>query len=119
MKLLIALPLAGVVAFASLNFASVRSQPSVIPAAGPISEIEIKSFRFLKDTVRVTPGTVVRWINRDAVGHTSTADDGDWESRLLGPGESFEHRLDRAGTFTYHCTPHPFMRGVVIVEEVP
>jgi plastocyanin len=29
---------------------------------------------------------------------------------------SYERTFDQAGTFAYHCTPHPFMRGTVIVE---
>jgi plastocyanin len=80
-------------------------------------EIEIKMFMFDPDTLRVEPGTAVRWINRDPVGHTSTAETGEWESPLLGPGESFEFRFDEEGTFSYNCTPHPFMRGAVIVES--
>jgi plastocyanin len=82
-------------------------------------EVEIKTFTFNPDTLRVESGTVVRWVNRDPVGHTSTAANGEWESPLLGPGESFEFRFDEEGTFAYNCTPHPFMRGVVIVEEKP
>lgn len=78
-------------------------------------EVEIVEFTFQADTVRVKPGTVVRWINRDQVAHTSTAEDGEWKSPLLGPGETFEQKFDEEGEHPYYCTPHPFMRGVVIV----
>jgi len=84
-----------------------------------VVEIEIREFRFRPDTVRIAPGTAVRWVNRDAVAHTSTADDGAWESPLIGPGETYTRRFESAGSFDYHCTPHPFMRGVIIVETDP
>ena len=83
-----------------------------------VVELEIRTFTFDPDTISVEPGTVVRWMNRDPVGHTSTAENGEWESPLLGPGESFEFRFDEEGTFPYNCTPHPFMRGTVIVESL-
>jgi plastocyanin len=82
-----------------------------------VVEVEIKDFSFSSDTLRIEPGTSVRWVNRDQVGHTSTADGGEWESPLLGPGESFVQRFAEEGSYPYYCTPHPFMRGVVIVES--
>jgi plastocyanin len=81
-----------------------------------VVEIEIRDLRFRPDTVRVSVGGEVLWINRDAVAHTSTAEDGEWRSPLIGPGETYTRRFERAGEFRYHCTPHPFMRGVIIVE---
>ena len=81
-----------------------------------VVEVDIREFKFQADTVRVEVGGTVRWINRDALAHTSTADDGAWESPLIGPGETYTKRFVEVGTFPYHCTPHPFMRGVVIVE---
>jgi amicyanin len=80
-------------------------------------EIEIREFRFRADTVRVSVGATVRWTNRDQVAHTSTAENGEWKSPLLGPAESFRREFEEAGTYPYYCTPHPFMRGVVIVES--
>lgn len=80
-----------------------------------VIEIEIRDLRFQPDTVRVPAGSTVRWINRDAVAHTSTADDGEWGSPLIGPGETYTRRFEGVGEFNYGCTPHPFMRGVIIV----
>ncbi len=73
--------------------------------------------RFQTATLTVPVGTTIRWINRDPVAHTSTSDDGLWESPLFGPGESFELRFDEAGTYPYHCAPHPFMKATVVVTE--
>lgn len=82
-----------------------------------VIEVEMRAFRFVPDTVRLMTGDVVRWINKDPVGHTAIGDGGEWESPLIGPNESFEYRFEATGTFPYHCTPHPFMHGVVIVEQ--
>ncbi|NIR44562.1 MAG: cupredoxin family copper-binding protein [Gemmatimonadetes bacterium] len=110
-------PLAAAIAFGTAELC--RAQSTTAAAEEPVKtvEVEMRNFAFSADTIRIQPGTSVRWVNRDEVGHTSTADEGEWASPLLGPGESFTQRFDEAGTYTYHCTPHPFMRGVVIVEE--
>ncbi len=103
---------------ASTGFQQGAEKPAVVEvevADNAVVEIEIVEFTFQADTVRVTPGTVVRWVNRDQVAHTSTAEQGEWKSPLLGPGERFEQKFDEEGKYPYYCTPHPFMRGVVIV----
>ena len=44
------------------------------------------------------------------------ADEGSFDSGLIEPGRSYERVFDRPGDYAYHCTPHPFMTGHVIVE---
>lgn len=78
--------------------------------------IPIVDFEFQKSSVTVNPGTYVLWVNEGDVPHTSTSDDAVWDSRLLAPGESYGRIFTEAGEYPYHCTPHPFMTGVVVVE---
>jgi plastocyanin len=78
-------------------------------------EIRITGFKF-PETVTVAAGQTVRWINDDAVDHTITFDSGEGTSPPIGQGGVFTHTFARAGTYTYHCTPHPFMRGTIIVQ---
>jgi plastocyanin len=68
--------------------------------------------------VRIHAGQTVTWVNceEDATSHTSHANDETWSSPLLSPGTTFSHTFDQAGTFDYHCDPHPFMTGRVVVE---
>jgi plastocyanin len=73
-------------------------------------------FTFRESEVRVPVGGRVSWVNCDLESHTSTEDDGGWNSPLLDPGTAFTQTFATAGTFTYHCEPHPFMTGRVIVE---
>lgn len=72
-------------------------------------------FRPRESVVKV--GTTVVWTNRgtNANVHTVTSDNGVFDSRDLAPGAVFKRRFDTAGEFRYHCTPHPWMTGVVRV----
>ena len=95
-----------------------------IPVGSPIfgstrALIAIRGYSFQPDTIRVQPGTVVTWVNCETPNidpHTSTSDTQVWSSPLLPPGDTFTRTFPEAGTFDYGCVPHPFMRGVVIVE---
>ncbi|HVE78316.1 MAG TPA: plastocyanin/azurin family copper-binding protein [Gemmatimonadaceae bacterium] len=81
--------------------------------------VTMQNFGFHPQTVRVSPGTTVTWVNCDPPGveaHTSTADAGVWDSSFLPPGASYSQVFGQAGQFPYHCVPHPAMQGVVIVE---
>ena len=78
--------------------------------------ITMGAMKFHADTVVISTGQAVRWNNTDPLGHTVTFDGGEPGSELIVPNASFVHRFDRSGTYSYHCTPHPFMKGVVVVR---
>jgi plastocyanin len=78
--------------------------------------VVIRGFVFEPFEVRVRVGERVTWLNCDQDPHTSTADGGQWASPLLAAGDGFTHTFTAAGDFPYHCDPHPFMVGRVIVE---
>jgi plastocyanin len=78
--------------------------------------VVIQKFAFGPADVRVRAGERVTWINCDVDIHTSTADGGQWSSPVLAPGDAFTQAFPSAGNFLYHCEPHPFMTGRVIVE---
>lgn len=81
--------------------------------------VAIRSFAFHPATLRVPAGTTVTWVNCEPAGdapHTSEGDAGGWTSPLLAPGDIYSRTFDAAGTFDYHCGPHPFMTATVIVE---
>ena len=80
------------------------------------AEVEIENFAFTPATITVKVGTTVTWTNKDTVRHTVTSDKGLFDSGLFGKGESFSFTFTEAGTYTYHCTPHPNMKGTIIVE---
>jgi plastocyanin len=78
--------------------------------------VVIKNFAFGPAELHLRVGESVTWLNCDQDSHTSTADGGQWASPLLAPGDGFTQTFPAAGEFPYHCTPHPFMTGRVIVE---
>jgi plastocyanin len=64
----------------------------------------------------VPVGTTLTWRNDGAVIHTATAADGSWDTGdISGGGGTASVTFEAAGTFTYNCTPHPWMIGRVIV----
>jgi plastocyanin len=80
--------------------------------------VAIRDFTFQPDSISVPPGATVTWVNCE-VGvepHSTTSDTGAWDSSDLSPGSRFSHTFPVPGAFPYHCTPHPFMLGKVIVE---
>ena len=82
--------------------------------------IAIRNYGFHPDTIRVKPGTQVTWLNCEDAGfdaHTSTSQTGQWQSEYMDPGESWTRTFNEVGTFPFFCEPHPFMRGVVLVEQ--
>lgn len=94
------------------------SKTVVPPAAvaGVAADVRMAIYKFGTDSVTITAGQAVRWINDDPVEHTVTFDGTEGGSPVLPHNGTFIHRFDKAGRYTYHCTPHPFMKGVVIVR---
>ena len=81
-----------------------------------IVNVEIEDFTFNPVAITIKKGTTVRWIQKDSVKHTATSDDGVFDSGLLSKDETWSYTFKEAGTFAYHCTPHPYMKGKIIVE---
>jgi plastocyanin len=84
------------------------------PATG--ATVSIDDFAFSPDTLSVSAGTTVTWVNNDTVPHTVTATDGSFDSGNLAPGESFTHTFSSAGSFAYLCNYHPNMTATVVVN---
>jgi plastocyanin len=84
---------------------------------GPATAAEIHGMTFAPNRIAIAPGATIRWANNDQVVHTVTADDGSWDSGPIEPGATWRHTFERAGDYSFHCTPHPFMKGVVVVRQ--
>jgi plastocyanin len=93
--------------------------PARAPAAdaAEVVTVVIRNLAFGQQRVEVAPGTLVRWVNEDPVEHTVTDDRGRFDSGLIRAGGGvYERRFTEAGEYAYHCTPHPFMKAVVVVR---
>ncbi len=80
--------------------------------------VNIQGFAFSPSSTTVKKGTKVIWTNNDNVSHTVTSDAGSLlASPTLSPGASFSFTFDNAGFFGYHCSIHPMMKGIIVVEN--
>jgi plastocyanin len=77
--------------------------------------VRIVDFAFNPSSVTVPAGTTVTWTNTGMATHTSTSDNGVWNSGPIRPGASFAQTFSNAGNFSYHCMIHPFMTGTITV----
>jgi plastocyanin len=100
---------------ASSTSGSSGSASSAPAASG--TDVTIKDFKFSPETLSVKVGDKVTFKNSDGQPHTATSDNsGDFDAGAVDPGSSKVVTFDKAGTFTYHCSFHPFMHGTIEVK---
>ena len=91
--------------------------PPAPTANGPsVQDVQIKRFTFVPASLSVKAGTTVTWTNEDSTPHTVTSTDGSWGSDQLAQGDSYMKLFSTPGSYEYHCSIHPYMRGVIVVE---
>jgi plastocyanin len=93
-------------------------EPGADAAAGGRDTVyaAMQDFRFRPGRLEIAAGTTIVWVNDGQVMHTVSAEDGSFDSGPIEPGERRPLTFLRAGSFPFHCTPHPFMRGVIEVR---
>jgi len=79
--------------------------------------IQIQKFAFAPKEITVAPGTTVAWTNRDETPHTISAPDQHFVSKAMDTDDQVEYTFTTEGDFTYFCTLHPFMTGIVHVRK--
>src|SRR5262249_4856408 len=78
--------------------------------------VQTDDFFFTPRRVQVGVGETVTWKNNGALVHTATEVKGAWDTGDLGSNESKGITFEAAGTYTYNCSPHPWMIGQVLVQ---
>lgn len=115
---------AGLVALAvSAAACGSTNSHSNAPASAPVSApqataVSISGYAFHPATLTVPIGSRVTFTNHDATAHTATATTGaaGFDTGTLKPGQGKSVTFSHAGSFTYFCQFHAFMRGTVIVK---
>ncbi|MFB5648340.1 MAG: plastocyanin/azurin family copper-binding protein [Candidatus Nitrosomaritimum aestuariumsis] len=78
-----------------------------------------------KAVATLEQNNLVKWINLDDTPHTVSPDhrtsdaySGDFGSAgVLMPGEEYEFLFTAPQEIHYHCQPHPWMTGTIIIEK--
>lgn len=86
------------------------------PVTGPLTKSGMQGLQFTAATLEIAVGTTIEWKNEDPVPHTVTADDNSFDSGMIENGQVWRYTFTRPGTYAFHCTPHPFMKGTVVVK---
>ena len=97
----------------------VTTATSTATSTAPTTErvvVNIQNNSYVPETITVSPGTSVVWINQDLVTHTITSDNLLFDSSSLNNSQSYQVTFRTLGKFDYHCKLHPEMKGTVIVK---
>jgi alcohol dehydrogenase (cytochrome c) len=85
--------------------------------AAPVAtnKIQIVDYGYNPNRITIPAGTSVTFTNSGNETHTATAIDGSWDTGPLANGATATVEFDTPGTYTFNCTPHPFMIGQIVV----
>ena len=74
------------------------------------------SYSFSPTKLTIKVGTTVIWKDVSSAPHTVTSDDGTtFDSGTVPVGGSFHFIFKTAGSFSYHCNIHPYMKATIVV----
>lgn len=81
------------------------------------TSVAIKSYAFHPATILVTKGAKITFTNQDQTAHTATSTQaGVFDTGTLKPAASKTITFTKAGTYTYYCQFHAFMKATVTVR---
>jgi plastocyanin len=111
--------LAFVTAIAVLSFVGLRAaagESATEATASSGKTIGIVDFKFKPTPLTVSAGTKVTFANESDITHTATANGGAFDTGHIKPGTTASVTFKRPGTYTFHCSIHPFMHGKIVVK---
>jgi hypothetical protein len=84
---------------------------------------ELAESCYLPYEQKLSAGEMVLWNNIDSVAHTVSSGNPSegksdyFDSGIIAPGDNFSQKFDNAGLFSYYCELHPWMLGVISVND--
>jgi plastocyanin len=80
-------------------------------------DVKISGFAFSPSQLTIGKGQTVVWTNYDSTAHTISFDSSAVPSSdTINKGETYAYSFTETGTYSYHCSIHPSMKGEIIVE---
>jgi plastocyanin len=123
-------------AYAASTSSTAKSFIVTIPKGSANPEVDITKLGprqwYLPRQVTIHTNDTITWRNNDTEAHTVTSGisagieslmnnkrgtpNGIFDSGTFKPGQSWTHTFTNPGTYSYFCTIHPWMEGVVLVQ---
>ena len=80
--------------------------------------VVIEDFWYFPNNLTIRAGSEVIWVNKDFAAHTATANNGEFDTKLLQQNQvSLAIVFDKVGIYPWFCVPHPQMVGAIKVVE--
>ena len=112
--------LAGAAGLSLLALAGCSAEAEPVPSDDNAKDIgaivQVYENKYDPADVTIKAGQAVRWefVGRDK--HDVVSTDRSFVSELVPGGTTYTHIFDKAGEYSYTCSIHPEMLGVVTVE---
>ncbi|MCA1216924.1 cupredoxin domain-containing protein [Streptomyces sp. 8L] len=91
---------------------------SAAPAAAAKDKITIDNFKFKPSKLTVKAGARITVTNKDTTAHTVTGTgSAKFNTGHIAPGKKKTFTAPKkAGSYPFHCSIHPFMKGTLTVN---
>jgi plastocyanin len=89
------------------------------PASTVTKTVSITASAFSPTSRTIATTDSIKWTNKDTKNHQVVANNGSFVSPTIGPGKSYTHVFNTAGTFRYHDALYPAHTGKIIVNGPP
>jgi plastocyanin len=85
--------------------------------SGAVPDGVLQHYVFVPSAIHARPGQIITVYNSDQLLHRIVADNGSFDTGVMGPGSSFTVKAGETGTvISYHCVLHSRVRGQVVVD---
>lgn len=101
--------------FLFFGFLTVLAVVAISGCTSNTNTVTIQNMSFNPSTLNVQVGTTVTWINKDSTTHHVVSDSGVFDSGDLSTGMSYNYTFNQTGSYPYHCSIHPSMKGTIVV----
>src|SRR3569833_1112672 len=85
------------------------------PASAATIQISMDKLEISPAVATAKVGDTVEWINKDALVHTATARNGDFDVNLPA-NKTASMVVKKAGTVDYYCRFHPNMKATLKID---
>jgi plastocyanin/uncharacterized membrane protein len=106
-----------ILAFAQSSSTGSQQQQSAAAKPGT-AQIVMKAVSYRPAELTIPAGETVEFKNEDIFAHTVTADDGSFDSGLIQPSSSWTMKMPNQSV-SFHCRPHPNMKGKLVLASAP